>query len=245
MSIVANLLAAPAVTPITIVGFIAALISPISPRLASLLILLIKPCAHWIVLVASWSSEFPVLTLRTGTIGFIATVVLVLLLYFGKGRIAVILLIVVLLLAWLQRFPAGDWSVANCDVGQGDSLIINLHNHRGIVIDTGPDPQVVDRCLHNLGIREIPLLILTHPHADHVGGLPGVMKNRSIGRTWYGNVEAGTKAHIEGLDISVLWPRSLSEDDGNPNNSSIAVVVRGKDFSLFAAGDIEPPVLIS
>ena len=242
MSIVANLLAAPAVTPITIVGFIAALISPISPWLASLLILLIKPCAHWIVLVASWSSEFPVLTLRTGTIGFIATVVLVLLLYFGKGRIAVILLIVVLALAWLQRFPAGEWSIANCDVGQGDSLIINLHSHRGIVIDTGPDPQVIDRCLHNLGIREIPLLILTHPHADHVGGLPGVMKNRSIGRTWYGNVEAGTKAHIGGLDISVLWPRSLSEDDGNPNNSSIAVVVRSKDFSLFAAGDIEPPV---
>jgi competence protein ComEC len=242
MSIVANLLAAPAVTPITIVGFIAALLSPIWPWLAALLIMLVKPFAHWIVLVASWSSQFPVLTLRTGAIGFIATVVMALLLYVGKGRVAVILLIVVLVLAWLQRFPAGEWSIANCDVGQGDSLVINLYHHRGIVIDTGPDPQIVDRCLHNLGIREIPLLILTHSHADHVGGLSGVEKNRRIGRTWYGNVEDGTHARIGAIDISVLWPRSLNEDDGNPNNSSIAVLVRNKDFTLFAAGDIEPPV---
>ena len=120
-------------------------------------------------------------------------------------------------------------------------MVINLHHHRGIVIDVGPDPQLMDRCLHQLGIKEIPLLILTHIHADHVGGLQGAKKNRKIGRTWFGNINAGTHARIENIDIDVKWPRP-DDFDGNPNNASIAATFTSPDFTLFAAGDIEPPV---
>jgi competence protein ComEC len=137
----------------------------------------------------------------------------------------------------LQRFPAGDWQIANCDIGQGDALVLNLQNKRAIVIDVGPDPELIDRCLHQLGVKEIPLLILTHPHADHVGGLSGAQKRRKIGQTWYGNVYAGTTAQIGDFHISVHWP----DGDGySPNNSSIATTIRSKDFTLFAAGDLEP-----
>jgi competence protein ComEC len=73
-----------------------------------------------------------------------------------------------------------------------------------------------------------------------VGGLAGVKKNRIVGRTWYGNVVAGTRAKIENLEIEVKWPHSV--EGLTPNNSSIAVVVTSPDFTLFAAGDIEPPV---
>ena len=242
MSIVANVLVAPAVTPITIVGFIAALISPFSLQVAQALIFLIKPCAHWITVIAEWSSTFPVLTLATGTLGFLATILIVLLIYWGKRYVALALVVIILALAWLQRFPAGDWSIANCDVGQGDALVIHLQENRAIVIDVGSDPQIIDRCLHQLGIKVIPLLILTHSHADHVGGLAGVEKNRVVERTWYGNIAAGTKAHLDGIEIEVLWPPPHYGGDGNPNNSSIAAIFRSHDFTLFAAGDIEPPV---
>jgi competence protein ComEC len=161
--------------------------------------------------------------------------------YFGRAKFVALFLIVVISISWLQRFPAGDWQIANCDVGQGDALVINLKNQRGIVIDVGPDPQLMDRCLRQLRITEIPLLILTHVHADHVGGLQGVKKNRKVGTTWFGNINAGTHARIDGIDIDVKWPQG-SEFDSNPNNSSIAATFTSPDFTLFAAGDIEPPV---
>ena len=241
MSVLANVLAAPAVTPITIVGFVAALISPISPPISSGLIFLIKPCATWISWIARWSSQFPVFTLKTGLYGFIAVALLVLLIFLGRAKVGIILVILIICLSWVQRFPAGDWHVANCDVGQGDAMVINLHHHRGIVIDVGPDPQLIDRCLHQLGIREIPLLILTHVHADHVGGLQGAKKHRTVGQTWFGNINAGTHAQIGGIKITVEWPPPTVFDD-NPNNSSIAALFTSPDFTLFAAGDIEPPV---
>jgi len=108
------------------------------------------------------------------------------------------------------------------------------------VIDVGPDPQSEDRCLRQLGIKEIPLLILTHIHADHVGGLQGAKKHRTIGTTWFGDIHAGAHARIQDIEIDVVWP-----DYGNdytPNNSSIAAIIRSPDFTLFASGDIEPPV---
>ena len=241
MSIIANVLAAPAVTPITIVGFIAALISPISPPLSAALIFLIKPFAAWVVWVARWISQYPVLTLRTGLYGFAIAAGVVALIYFGRKKFAVALLIFIISISWIQRFPAGDWQIANCDVGQGDAMVINLQHNRAIVIDVGPDPQLIDRCLHQLGIKEIPLLILTHVHADHVGGLQGAKKNRTVGTTWFGNINAGAKARIENIDIHVKWPQQ-GDFDGNPNNSSIAATFTSPDFTLFAAGDIEPPV---
>ena len=241
MSVVANLLAAPAVTAITIVGFIAALISPIAPAISYLLIVLIKPFATWIAWVARWCAQFPVFSLKTGLYGFLVVALIIVCIYFGRRKFAIALLIFVIALSWLQRFPAGDWQIANCDIGQGDAMVINLHHHRGILIDVGPDPQLIDRCLHQLGITEIPLLVLTHPHADHVGGLQGAKKNRKIGTTWFGNINAGAHARIDNIDIDVKWPQPSQFDD-NPNNSSIAATFTSPDFTLFAAGDIEPPV---
>jgi competence protein ComEC len=241
MSVIANLLAAPAVTPITIVGFIAALISPIAPSLSYLLIFLIKPCAAWIAWVARWCAQFPVFSLKSGLAGFLVVAVIIVCIFFGRRRFAIALLIFVVAFSWFQRFPAGDWQIANCDIGQGDAMVINLYHHRGIVIDVGPDPQLIDRCLHQLGIKVIPLLILTHVHADHVGGLAGAKKNRKIGTTWFGNINAGAHARIDNIDIDVKWPQ-LGESDSNPNNSSIAATLISPDFTLFAAGDIEPPV---
>jgi competence protein ComEC len=156
-------------------------------------------------------------------------------------RIVATVLVLILSLTYIQRFPAGDWQVANCDIGQGDGAAINLGSHRAIVIDTGPDPALIDRCLKQLGIRETPLLIIPHGHADHIAGLPGVKKGRVINQTWYQNVRQGTRAEIESergkVNLEVLWPDSGSYDH---NNASIAVRITTKDYSLFTGGDMEP-----
>ena len=273
MSIFANLLAAPFVAPITIVGFIAALVSPFAPVITVILIFVIRFPAGAIVGIAHWSAGFPVLTIHSGTIGFAIVAVLAGSIWLFKKhwrQITAVLVVVILSLAWIQRWPAGDWQIANCDVGQGDSMVINLHNGQGIVIDVGPDPVAVDKCLRNLGITEIPLLILSHFHADHVGGLSGLVQSRDVGQVWISNnlepllesthslallnqseivtVQKGFVSQIAGIQFEVLWPENVTKNfasmpgDGSMiNNSSIAVLATSADWSLFTAGDLEPP----
>ena len=279
MTVVANLLAAPMVAPITIIGFLAALISPFSSPLSSLLILLIKLPAAWIAGVAHWAGSFPVVHMTKGLAGFISACVLMLAVVgmfviwkFHKASI-VIFVVVILGFGWLGQWPRGDWQVANCDVGQGDSLLVNLGNHRGIVVDAGPDASLEDRCLRQLGINSIPLLILTHFHADHVEGVAGLLINRKVGQVWVSNYTeptfesdrvfawlrrvprvialrgtTTTVMSVRGpITVRSLWPDDgahtfavLPGDGSAINNSSLALEITSNDFSLFAAGDLEP-----
>jgi competence protein ComEC len=246
MSIVANILAAPAVAPITIVGFVAALISPVLPSLSQLLLWCVKPLAAFVAWVASVISDYSVISLATGAKSFFLVAAVLALAYFFNRKIIITALLILLAISWLLRFPGGDWQIANCDIGQGDSMVVNLGDHRAIVIDTGPDPIAEDRCLHQLGVKKIELLILTHIHADHVGGLDGAKRGRTVITQWFGNVRAGTRATLASdrgpVTIDVLWPQGQWADDqtSDPNNSSIAIVLRAPDFSLFAGGDLEP-----
>jgi competence protein ComEC len=273
MSIIANLLAAPAVAPITVLGFIAALFSPFAPWLTQFIIFFIQFPAGFITTVAHWIAAFPVLTIHNGLIGFgLVAFILAILLLFKRNwkQSTAVLFILIFALGWLQRWPAGEWQVAQCDVGQGDSLVINLGVHRAIVIDVGPESVAEDKCLKNLGIKEIPLLILSHFHADHVGGLPGLLKGRKVRQVWISNnlepelqsrialqsiknsqivrVQKGLTAQVGDVRLKVLWPEAttrlfeeLPGEGSAINNSSIAVIAQTNNWSLFSAGDLEPP----
>lgn len=101
--------------------------------------------------------------------------------------VAVVLLLVVArpvpLARWVTGWPPPDWVFAMCQVGQGDATVLAVGGDAAVVVDAGPDPAAVDRCLRELGVRRVPLLVLTHFHADHVAGLPGVLRGRSVGRS--------------------------------------------------------------
>jgi competence protein ComEC len=77
-------------------------------------------------------------------------------------------------------WPPPNWIFAACDVGQGDALALSVGPAEAVVVDTGPDPAKADRCLTVLGIRKVPVLLLTHFHADHIDGVPGVLKGRAV-----------------------------------------------------------------
>ncbi|MFM1974738.1 MAG: hypothetical protein RL524_725 [Actinomycetota bacterium] len=242
ISIIANIVAAPFVAPITIIGFIAALLSPISPTGAHLLLHLVRPFASAITTIARWAAQFPVISIRTGLLGFLIALTLLLLIFAFRKRAITLILIASLLALWWGRFPAGQWDLFICDVGQGDGYVINLHDNRAIVIDVGPDPNLIDQCLRRLDISTIALLILTHPHADHIGGLSGARKGRKVEAIWSGNIAAGSQARIGEYEIEVLWPQAVGATDENPNNISIAARISSRDLTLFASGDIEPEV---
>ena len=78
------------------------------------------------------------------------------------------------------RWPPPGWVIVACDVGQGDALVVNLGDRAAMVIDAGPDPALIERCLDRLGVEHVPLLVLTHFHADHVGGVPGVLATSQV-----------------------------------------------------------------
>ena len=242
MSIVANIVAAPFVAPITVMGFVAALISPVSPPVAHLLVTFVKPFGFVITSIARWAAHFPVLNIHTGLLGFTAALIAILVFLIFRKKGVLILVVISLALLWWGRFPTGDWDLFLCDIGQGDGYVLNLHDHRAIVIDAGPDAATMDQCLRRLHITTISLLILTHPHADHIGGVAGVRKGRSVEAEWFGNIAAGTHATVGQYTIDVLWPLKVGAVDENPNNVSIAAVIKSRDVSIFAAGDIEPPV---
>ena len=75
-------------------------------------------------------------------------------------------------IAW----PPPGWALIACDVGQGDGLVADNGNGHVVVIDAGPDPEPMRACLDRIGATAVDLVVLTHYHADHVGGLGAVLE---------------------------------------------------------------------
>jgi competence protein ComEC len=273
ITIVANVLASPVIAPITVIGFIAAIAASIVPVIASLLISLTLPLATWIVWLCHTGAQFPVL--QFSSVAFFLLIMLVIFLLVIGNNKRFLLIVIILILSQLTysriSWPGANWQVTNCDVGQGDALVINLGANRAILIDTGPDPILIDRCLSRLDISQISLLVLTHFHADHVGGLSGAIHKRDVKQVWISNnhqpesayssskailgntpieeVHNGDLFQLANAKISVLWPELITQSfaklpgDGSAiNNSSIALKIQLPTLSIFAAGDLEPPV---
>src|SRR5262249_19097102 len=81
----------------------------------------------------------------------------------------------------ITGWPPPPRRVGALHVGQGAALVLAAGPGTAVVVDTGPEPRAVDRCLRSLGVVRIPLLILTHFHADHVAGLTGALRGRAVG----------------------------------------------------------------
>ncbi|MGD0213955.1 MAG: MBL fold metallo-hydrolase [Terriglobales bacterium] len=81
------------------------------------------------------------------------------------------------------------------DVGQGDSILLVTPDQHTLLIDAGGLPawmhsdfdlgeQVVSSYLWNRGIDHLDVVVITHPHADHYGGMPAVMANFHPRELW-------------------------------------------------------------
>jgi len=95
-----------------------------------------------------------------------------------------ILLTLAFVVIWYAIAGAQDdkASVAFLDIGQGDSILITLPQNRQILIDGGPDDEVLERLSRYMPFydRKVELIILTHPHADHLRGVIEVLKKYEV-----------------------------------------------------------------
>ena len=99
------------------------------------------------------------------------------------------LLLFILLLLFIAISVSGrtgELTIHFLDVGQADSILLELPNNEIMLIDAGnnSDGRKVVNYLREKGIDTIDYLIGTHPHADHIGGLDDVIDNFEIGRIY-------------------------------------------------------------
>jgi competence protein ComEC len=276
VAIPANLLAEPAVAPATVLGVLIALTAPVSHGLARLLARVAGLPVGWIVQVAERGARVPgaVLPWPAGLVGgltlFAALVAVIWLARLRAVRrvtlAALTGIVVVALPAGVVHpgWPPRGWMLVACDVGQGDALVLNLRPGVAVIIDTGPDPVAADACLRRLGVRQVPLLLLTHLHADHVGGLSGVLRHRAIGAievsplrepasAWRTVQDAAAQGHlplwtavvgetreVAGIRLEVIAPAAAAHGTrSDPNNSSVVLRVHDRGHTIMLTGDAE------
>ncbi|MEV6736496.1 ComEC/Rec2 family competence protein [Streptomyces sp. NPDC051104] len=277
-----NLLAEFAVAPATVLGFAALAVAPVALPVAKALAWCAGWPAGWIAGIARTGASLPGGAVDwpgswAGALLLAAVTVMVLLVCrrllrhpWLTGACAVVLLLVVVQPPPLTRvitgWPPPGWRFAMCDVGQGDATVLAAGEGTAVVVDAGPDPALVDRCLTVLGVSRVALLVLTHFHADHVAGLPGVLRGRAVGviettgfdeppdQAAFVRAQAAAR-HIpvtravagEGrrtgeLDWRVLWPpQDPAPAPDGPNDASVALFVRSAGLTLLLLGDLEPP----
>jgi competence protein ComEC len=193
VAVLTNLLATPAVAPATLLGVLAAVLTAVHPGAAVVVVRLAGPAVAWLVGVGHQGAAVPngVMQWPGGAYGalLLALIVLVVLLAMRAHRLRVLAaagLVGALLVFVPTRFvplgwPAAGWVMVACDVGQGDALVLaTAEPDRAVLVDTGPDPGPVSACLDRLGVRRLALVVLSHLHADHIGGLVGALRGRSV-----------------------------------------------------------------
>jgi competence protein ComEC len=100
--------------------------------------------------------------------------------------------------------PTAAMKVHFIDVGQGDCIFVQLADGKTILIDGGnkADATVIINYLQNLNVGTIDYLIATHPHEDHIGSLPAIIRGFNIGSIYMPKVTANTKI-FEDLLLSI------------------------------------------
>lgn len=278
----ANAVAGPFVGPATVLGFAAAGVAWLVPWLGQVLAWGAGWAAEPILLIAEYGASLPGATIRWPASAFAMVLVVagsvaigllapwVLRRWWLVLPVAVLLVVALLRAPYHVGWPPASWQVVACDVGQGDATVVEVAAGQAILVDTGPDPVALLACLDQLGVEAIPLLVLTHYHADHVGGVEALLASRPVGRV----VVSPTASPVataraisaelaqRGIPLSVAVPGQeliigdaqwqtvaaglllgsggTGAESSEENNSSIVGRVLVPGLSLLMTGDIEP-----
>lgn len=267
--VLANALVAPVVAPLTIFGLLTAICAPVVPPLASLCVYPAQACTWWIDRVAHifancYGSGIPV-----WLAGFLSVCMLGAAIFIRRKKLAVALIVPVVLVVGAQWFShphariPEDWQVLQCDVGQGSALLARVDNMT-VMVDVGGEGGDVGACLEQAEVSYIDLLILSHMHDDHVGGLEEVINEVGVGQIWVSpNTEpvedwemVTRQAEIASIPVATVWrghdwgqsvhilsPRE--HPSGDPNADSLVVQIDTAGGVLVmgdADGEVQIPI---
>lgn len=188
----------------------------------------------------------------------------------GRARFLIVIASILVLFVWLKVFQteSGSLKVTILDVGQGDAIVAEFPNDSTMLIDGGRGDRidmgerVVIPFLYAHGIEHLDIVVLTHPDADHLGGLVStvshvstgmVVKGRTISysETYRAFIDQVEKSNIPvtivscgdriegcaGIDVIVLNP---DEEEGlSSNDESVVMRLSYDRVSFLLTGDAE------
>jgi len=133
--------------------------------------------------------------------------------------------VAVVLLFWLYYQTPKNLEVDFFDVGQGDAILIKAPGGQNLLVDGGPDKTVIKRLAENLAWwdKRLDLVVLTHPHDDHVTGLIEVLRRYQVEKILMTGVLADSPSYQvflqeivdQGIKVEIInSPRIINLDDG-------------------------------
>lgn len=170
----------------------------------------------------------------------------------------------------LQRMPDGHLHLYVFDVGQGDSIFLVTPSGKQILVDAGPDLIALTRLAEVMPALDhsIDLLILSHPHLDHLAAFPQIIDRYDIGAVMLSGLRYNGSAYEsmlakmrqksiriflpdpkqdldlgDGVVLDILGPGTQwfgkSGSDDDVNNTSVVLRVLYKEQSILLTGDME------
>src|SRR5262245_23500716 len=276
VTIVANLAAFPAVSPALLLGIAASGLGLVWLPLGNLVALAARLPMRYLEIVASGLAKAPVawvtssgspIVLVVGIALFVAIAAWLRTGWRPPRRAMVAGFALAPVLMWqiaLGAGPPAGLTVRMLDIGQGDSILITSPAGATVLIDGGPDDELDAQLLVSYGVKRLDAVVATHPHADHIAGLPQVLARFPVGvflepgcpddtalqDDLHQEIDAegipvrmprtGDTVTVGDLTFDVLSPdRCWVDSHSDPNNDSLVLLLRDGPDSMLFTGDAE------
>jgi len=276
----ANLLIVPLLNAVIPIGFFAIFTgSHPAAALSGWLLSMSARVADWhATLEPSWRVPDPPLWLAMAFVAALVTLAVTARTQIWRfPALAAVLSLFALLLwhPWPTEIAPQALELTAIDVGQGDSLLVLFPQGQRMLVDGGGLLQfgqqhpsnldigedVVTPYLLSRGIRRLDVVVATHAHDDHSGGLPAILENFRPREMWVGanplptlieraahfhvrvvEMRAGSRLDFSGTRIGILSPPIDYEAAKSGNNDSLAFQINYGSRSFLLTGDMERPM---
>jgi len=193
---------------------------------------------------------------------------------FGRAMILILFCCNVFLVEEIIRFAARKFEMTMLDVGQGDAIYFQFPKGGNLLVDAGgvnfldKGRWVVAPFLKFKGVRALDAVVITHPQADHVGGLRAVLEELKVKNVIHSDRPYGSELwkntqqaihdkkskdwntfrgdEIQGFpetQIKVLHPERNVAPNKNINNDCVTLKIEDRSHSFLMTGDLEDPAM--